>query len=108
MKQNVRKVLLILVICVLIAVIPLLVLNSEFGGSDDAAETVVSSVDPTYQPWAESLITLPGPETESLLFCLEAAIGSGILCFCFGYLAARKKYSTHGGGAQAGQTQASS
>ena len=26
------------------------------------------------------------------LFCLQAALGSGVLCFGFGYLAARKKY----------------
>ncbi len=32
----------------------------------------------------------PGGETESLLFCLQAALGSGVLFFGFGYLVARK------------------
>jgi cobalt/nickel transport protein len=56
---------------------------------------------PDYKPWATPIAEvilggeIPG-ETESLLFCLQAAIGSGILFFGFGYLAARKKYSKEG------------
>ena len=70
---------LLLLACVIIAAFPLLsVKNSEFGGADGAAE--------------ESILEPPGGETESLLFCLQAALGSGVLCFGFGYLAARKKY----------------
>ncbi len=108
MKQNVVKVISILVICVLIAVIPLIAIqNSEFGGADGAAEEMISTVDPNYTPWAESLITLPGGETESLLFCLQAALGSGILFFGFGYLVARKKYAKlEDGSAKAPQTTA--
>lgn len=92
-NKNLRTVLILLLLCVVIAVVPLLTLHSEFGGSDDAAENVISQVDPDYVPWADSLITLPGGETESLLFCLQAALGSGVLCFGFGWLAARKKYA---------------
>ncbi|NCB06240.1 MAG: cobalt ABC transporter substrate-binding protein CbiN, partial [Clostridia bacterium] len=42
---------------------------------------------------AESLIELPGGETETLLFCLQASIGTGVLAFGFGYLVAKKKYT---------------
>ena len=92
MKKSVIAVLLLL-LCALIAVFPLvMVKNSEFGGADGAAEEAVQKVDPDYEPWAESILEPPGGETESLLFCLQAALGSGVLCFGFGYLAARKKY----------------
>lgn len=41
----------------------------------------------------KSLIELPGGETESLLFCLQTAIGAVVIGFGFGYLVARKKYN---------------
>ena len=84
-------------LCVVIAVVPLATLRSaDFGGSDSQAEEVVSQVDPDYKPWASSIIKLPGSEVESLLFALQAAAGSGVLFFCFGYLVARKKYAPAG------------
>jgi cobalt/nickel transport protein len=80
-------------LCVLLAV-GALALNrgAEFGGSDDAATDAIAQTDPDYEPWAESVIELPSSEVESLLFCVQSVIGSGIIFFCFGYLAARKKY----------------
>ena len=83
---------LLLLACVIIAAFPLLsVKNSEFGGADGAAEEAILAIDPDYEPWAESILEPPGGETESLLFCLQAALGSGVLCFGVGDLAARKK-----------------
>lgn len=83
----------LLLACIVIAVFPLLkIKDSEFGGADGAAEEAIAAIDPDYQPWVESILEPPGGETESLLFCLQAALGSGVLCFGFGYLAARKKY----------------
>ena len=84
---------LLLLACVIIAAFPLLsVKNSEFGGADGAAEEAILAIDPDYEPWAESLIELPGGETESLLFCLQAALGGMVLGGDFGYLIARKRY----------------
>ena len=81
---------------VLIAVIPLVLLrDTDFAGADGAAEEVVQELDPDYVPIAEPLLEPPGGETESLLFCLQAALGAGVLGFGFGWLAARK---TYGGG----------
>ena len=69
----------LLLLCVIIAVFPLMsIKDSEFGGADGAA--------------AESILEPPGGETESMLICLQAALGSGVLFFGFGYLVARKKY----------------
>lgn len=93
MKQNKMKlVLILLVIAVLIAVIPLMVIkDSEFGGADGAAEDVITEINPDYEPWAESIIELPGGETESLLFCLQAALGAGIFGYGIGVLKERSK-----------------
>ncbi len=92
-KQLLIGIILVL-LCVIIAVTGLAMnKGAEFGGSDGEAEEMIGVVDPDYEPWAESLIELPSGEVESLLFSLQAAIGSGVIFFCFGYLAARKKYA---------------
>ena len=93
-RKTVLTILVLLLLCVGIAVYPLLINeDSDFGGADGAAEEAVLAIDPDYEPWAESLIELPGGETESLLFCLQAALGAAVIGFGFGYLAARKKYN---------------
>ncbi|MEF9984347.1 MAG: energy-coupling factor ABC transporter substrate-binding protein [Oscillospiraceae bacterium] len=89
-----KKVIGLLLICVVIAVVPLMMIkDSEFGGADGAAEGVITQVAPDYVPWFESIVELPGGETESLLFCLQAALGASVMGFGFGYLVSRKKYS---------------
>lgn len=80
------------IVCLLIAVIPLMVIkDSEFGGADGAAEEIVAEINPDYEVWAESILEPPGGETESLLFCLQAALGAGILGFGIGTLKERSK-----------------
>ena len=93
MKKNGLLVVVLLLLCVVIAAIPLLTIHdSEFGGADGQAEEAITEINPDYEPWAESILEPPGGETESLLFALQAAIGSGVIFFAFGYLVARKKY----------------
>lgn len=83
----------LLALCAAILAYPLLTIrDSEFGGADGAAEELITELNPDYEPWAESLIQLPGGETESLLFCLQAALGGMVLGGGFGYLIARKRY----------------
>ena len=94
MKKTTWITILVLVLlCAVILIFPLMTIrDSEFGGADGAAEEAIAQIDPDYEPWAESLIELPGGETESLLFCLQAALGALVIGFGFGYLVARKKY----------------
>lgn len=93
MKKRGLLVIALLVVCALIAVIPLMTIpNSEFGGADGAAEEMITEIAPDYEPWAQSIIEPPGGETESLLFCLQAALGAGIIGAGFGYLIARSKF----------------
>lgn len=92
-KKQVLTILALILVCAVIMIFPLMTIrDSEFGGADGAAEEVIAELDPDYEPWAESLIELPGGETESLLFCLQAALGAAVVGFGFGYLVARKKY----------------
>ena len=92
-KKKVMTILILLALCAVILIFPLLTIrDSEFSGADGAAEEVIAAVDPDYEPWAESMIELPGGETETLLFCLQAALGAVVIGFGFGYLVARKKY----------------
>lgn len=102
MKKKTKTILLVSVAAVLIAVLavcPLLFVDGEFGGADNAGSDVISEIDPDFQPIAEQTITekllgreLPG-ETESMLFALQAALGAGIIGYGFGYFRSRKKFS---------------
>jgi len=65
--------------------------DSEFGGADGEAMEIVEEIAPNYTPWMENFWSPPGAETESLLFALQAALGSGVFCYFLGYFAARKK-----------------
>lgn len=71
----------------------LLMVNGEFGGSDDAGGEVAE--DYGYEPWTDNWMAdigfeLPG-ETESFLFAVQAAIGAIIIGYFIGTNAASKK-----------------
>lgn len=99
MNKNTKTIIILLTVCVLLTIIPFVVsAGAGFGGADDAAGAAVEEISPGYTPWVEPIAEvilggeIPG-ETQSLLFCIQSAIGSGILFYGFGYLVARKKYS---------------
>lgn len=69
--------------------------NHEWGGADSQAEEVISDLTGgTYQPWFQSIYTPPSGEIESLLFALQAAIGSLIIGYFLGYYRAAAKMKT--------------
>lgn len=110
MKKKSTTVTLLIIVTILVAVTPLFFLKgAQFEGSDGAGSEMVDEVtgreyEPWFEPVLETLIggKLPG-EMETLFFCIQTGIGVGIIAFCFGYLAARKKY----GGSSEGQKQVS-
>ena len=80
----------------LIAVFPLTVVkDSEFGGADGAASEVVEEMNEGFEPWFSPIWEPPGGETESLLFALQAALGSGVIFYCIGYLKGRNEKSNN-------------
>ena len=92
-KKKITTILILVILCAVILIFPLMTIkDSEFGGADGAAEEVIANLDPDYEPWAESILEPPGGETESMLFCLQAALGAVVIGYGFGYLTARKKY----------------
>jgi cobalt/nickel transport protein len=60
--------------------------DHEWGGSDDQAGSVIDKLTGgSYQPWAHSIWEPPSGEIESLLFALQAALGSLIIGYFLGY-----------------------
>lgn len=87
-----KKNLLLLLLVVLIAVIPLAVLsNAEFAGADSIAEEAITEISPHYEPWFSSFYEPQSGEIESLLFAVQAVIGSGIVFYIIGFSVGRKK-----------------
>ena len=93
-KKKITTILILVILCAVILIFPLMTIkDSEFGGADGAAEEAIAVVDPDYEAWADPILEPPGGETESLLFCLQPALGAIVIGYGFGYLVARKKYS---------------
>jgi cobalt/nickel transport protein len=66
--------------------------NHEWGGADDQPENVIHELTGgTYQPWFHSVWEPPSKEIESLLFALQASIGSMIIGYFLGYYRALAK-----------------
>ena len=87
-----KKNLFLILIVIVIAVVPLLMIkDSEFGGADGKAEELIQEINPDYKPWASNLIELPGGETESLLYALQAALGAGVKGYVLGYFKGERK-----------------
>ncbi|WP_248925935.1 energy-coupling factor ABC transporter substrate-binding protein [Paenibacillus hamazuiensis] len=87
---NRSKNILMLLAVILLAVLPLLFVNGDFGGADDAAEQAIAELSPSYRPWFSSLFELPS-ETESMLFALQAAIGAGFIGYVIGWFKGKSK-----------------
>ena len=84
-----RTNLILLALVLLLAVLPLLLpvpggLKEPFAGADDQGMDAVTASNPDYQPWFSPIWEPPSGEIESLLFALQAALGSGLLGYYLG------------------------
>ncbi len=88
-----KKHIAMLVAALLIIVVPFFIFNGKgeeyFSGSDDKASQVIEETG--YTPWFSSIWEPPSGEMESLLFALQAAIGSLIIGYFLGYYTGRRK-----------------
>lgn len=82
----------LVLLVVILTVVPLVIQSgAEFGGADGQAEQVITETNPNYQPWFQSVWEPPSGEIESLLFALQAALGSGFVGYYLGYARGKKK-----------------
>lgn len=95
-KNKIIMLVLFLIVIVLI-VFPVLTLKeAEFGGSDDAGSIMIEEINGEYEPWFTPVLEryidgeIPG-EIESLLFCIQTALGVGVIAFYMGRFVERKK-----------------
>ncbi|MDR0338632.1 MAG: energy-coupling factor ABC transporter substrate-binding protein [Planctomycetaceae bacterium] len=85
--MNWKHNIILLCVAVLVAILPLIMIrNSEFAGTDGQAEEIIQEIRNDYESWFQPLWEPPGGETENLLFALQAALGSGVIFYCIGYL----------------------
>ncbi|GFE69736.1 energy-coupling factor ABC transporter substrate-binding protein [Chroococcus sp. FPU101] len=82
----------LLVIAVItLAVIPLVFVRGEYGGSDGQAEAAIQDLYPTYKPWFQPFFEPASSEIESLLFASQAALGAGIIGYVIGLYKGRSQ-----------------
>ena len=86
-----QKNLILIGIVILLAAFPLWYCRgAEFGGADGMAGELIEETNPDYEPWFQPIFEPASGEVESLLFALQAAIGSGVVCFVLGRVTAKK------------------
>lgn len=86
-----QKNLILIGLVILLAAFPLWYCrDAEFSGADGMAGELIEESNPDYEPWFQPIFEPASGEVESLLFALQAAIGSGIVCFVLGRVTAKK------------------
>lgn len=86
-----QKNLILIGLVILLAAFPLWYCRgAEFGGADGMAGELIEETNPDYEPWFQPIFEPASGEVESLLFALQAAIGSGVVCFVLGRVTAKK------------------
>ena len=93
MKQRLTNNNIVLVIIAILLIGSPLIINknAEYGGADGQAEELITEIDPNYKPWVSSIYEPQSGEIESLLFSVQASLGTGIICYYLGYMKGKKK-----------------
>jgi cobalt/nickel transport protein len=82
----------LVIIAILLIASPLIInKNAEYSGSDGKAEEVITEISPNYKPWVSSIYKPQSGEVESLLFVVQASLGTGIICYYLGYMKGKRK-----------------
>ena len=62
-----------------------------FKGADDKAKDAIGQIAPQYEPWFAPLLEPASGEIASLLFALQAALGTGVIGYWLGCAVTRDK-----------------
>ena len=96
--------LILMVAVVLLAVLPLWLVQKPapgadgkaaaeiFTGSDDKAKNLIGEIAPDYAPWFAPLLKPASGEIASLLFAVQAALGAGFIGYYLGVSVTREKF----------------
>lgn len=85
-KRVLSKNIVLVGLVLLITFLPLAAVKSaSFTGADGLAEEAIVAQNSNYLPWFKPLFEPASSEIESLLFALQAAIGSGVIFYILGY-----------------------
>jgi cobalt/nickel transport protein len=69
---------------VLLSALPLLLVDSEFAGTDDQGTEAITAIRPDYEPWFNPVLEPASDGIESVLFAAQAAIGGGVVGLVIG------------------------
>lgn len=94
--------LLLLIAVVLLAALPLWLVEKPaagvdgkpvefFAGADTKARELIGVIAPEYRPWFEPILEPASGEISSLLFALQAALGAGFIGYYLGAALTREK-----------------
>ncbi len=84
------------VLVILLMCMPLVFKSSAaFEGTDGEALALIEEINPEYKPWAKGIFEPPSGEVETLLFCIQTAIGTAVIFYYLGYAKGKKKYADH-------------
>ncbi|MGI8384621.1 energy-coupling factor ABC transporter substrate-binding protein [Robertmurraya sp. P23] len=84
---------LLFMLIIFLVAIPLIFKSSaSFSGTDTEAIAVIAELAPSYTPWIENLWKPSSSEVESLLFAVQASIGSVVIGYFIGFSRAKLKY----------------
>ena len=84
--------LLLIVAVIVLVVLPLAFppKGAEFSGSDDQGSDAIAQLVPGFTPWVHPIWTPPSTEIESLLFAVQASLGTGFIAYFLGYKRGQK------------------
>lgn len=88
-----KKNIILTVILLALVAMPLIIIpHADFGGADGGAMDEITNIAPDYEPWFESFWEPPSGEIESLLFAVQASIGTAFIAFFIGYTVGKRKH----------------
>ena len=93
-KWTVNLLLIIAVIALVVLPLAFAPKGAEFSGSDDQGSAAIAQFVPNFKPWVHPLWVPPSDEIESLLFAVQASLGTGFIAFFFGYKMGSQKPQT--------------
>lgn len=83
MTTLMKKTCVLLALTILLCIVPFFIPHGgSYEGADGQAQALIETIQPDYQPWFKSFYVPPSGEIESLLFTLQAALGT----FAIGYI----------------------